>query len=119
MNYRILLTAVVAFAVIIGCNSEKFGGFGIEVPVGSDVVSDDNPYKIVRVFENGTGDRAGLKEGDIILSVDEKPLKGKKQFEIVQGVLRGKVGTSATFQIKRGDQILMFRIPRGSITLQE
>ncbi len=88
-------TAVVCALFLIAflhssCSKEEFGGLGIEVPSGAGVVTDENPYRIVSVFEGGTGHGAGLKAGDIILSVDGKDLINRKHDSIVNGLLRGK-----------------------------
>ena len=102
-----------------GCGNEEFGGLGIEVPSGHGKVTSQSPYVIVSVFEGGTGDAAGLKPGDIIVSVDGIPLKGLQYDYIVQNLLRGKVGSMVTLEIERSGEKRLFRVPRGKVVLRD
>ncbi|MEJ5361726.1 MAG: PDZ domain-containing protein [Spirochaetota bacterium] len=104
--------------VLITCSGEEFGGLGIEVPAGPEKVSKTNPFVIASVYEGGTGYQAGLKEGDIIVSVDGVPLEGLQNDYIVTNLLRGKVGSVVTLEIKRGDNLMLFRVMRGKIVLK-
>ena len=103
---------------IFGCSGEEFGGLGIEVPSGNEIVTDERPYIIVSVYQGGTGHDAGLKPGDIIESVDGKNLKGLKHDHIVTNLLRGKAGTAVFLSIKRNETIMPFRVMRGKIVLK-
>jgi len=105
--------------LLFGCASEEFGGLGIEVPSGQGKVTSQSPYVIVSVFEGGTGYEAGLKPGDIIISVDGIVLKGLQYDYIVQNHLRGKVGSMVTLEIERNGEKLLFRIPRGKVILKD
>jgi carboxyl-terminal processing protease len=102
-----------------GCANEEFGGLGIEVPTGQGKVTSQSPYVIVSVFEGGTGHEAGLKPGDIIISVDGVALKGLQYNYVVQNLLRGKVGSMVTLEIERSGERMLFRIPRGRVVLKD
>lgn len=104
--------------LLISCAGEEFGGLGIEVPSGPEKVSKDRPFIIASVYEGGTGHQAGLKEGDIIISVDGVPVEGLQYDYIVTNLLRGKVGSVVTLEIKRGDTLMLFRVMRGKIVLK-
>ncbi|MCK5307943.1 MAG: PDZ domain-containing protein, partial [Zetaproteobacteria bacterium] len=46
---------------------------------------------LVNHVVNGTASRSGIREGDIILSIDNKPVKNVKQFQrMVEGLAAGK-----------------------------
>lgn len=106
-------------ALIPACSGEEFGGLGIEVPSGNGFVTDDLPYKVVSVFEGGTGHQAGLLPGDIIESIDGRELKGMQHEFIVKNMLRGKVGSVVVLTVKREGKVLPFRVARGKIVLRQ
>jgi len=114
-----LVSLVAACAVGTACAGDEFGGLGIEVPSGGGFVTEENPYRIVSVYEGGTGHRAGLLPGDIIASVDGRELKGMQHEHIVKNMLRGKAGTVVVLAIKREDREMIFRVARGKIVLRQ
>ncbi|TWV99241.1 S41 family peptidase [Chitinophaga pinensis] len=65
----------------------KYGGVGVSVNTDSErtVITD--------VYEGGPMDKAGVKPGDIILSLDGKDIKGLEQEEISR-MLKGAPGSS-------------------------
>jgi carboxyl-terminal processing protease len=117
----------VVFGIVLvsmfSCINEEFGGIGIEVPTRHEKVTKTNPYMIVSVFKGGSGEGAGLKTGDTIVSIDGRPIDGLYEDYIVKNLLRGKVGTFITIEAERGKgtskQTMLFRIPRVRIVLQE
>ena len=118
---RFLLSAVFVLIPLLvsSCFKQEFGGLGIQVPAGPKIVSDDNPFVIVSVFEGGAGESAGLLDGDVIKSVDGKELNGLECDYIVNELLRGKVGKTVVLEVQRGELSFVFNIPRGKIVLQE
>ena len=75
--------------------SGEFGGLGIEVGM------DEGFIKVIAPIDDTPAQRAGLKAGDMIIRIDEKPVKGMTLNEAV-GLMRGKPGTSITLTILRG-----------------
>lgn len=116
------IMAVVACLGMLLCascsNREEFGGLGIEVPTGEGIVTAQAPYKIVEVFEGGTGHRAGLLKEDVILSVDGMPLEGMQHGYIVENLLRGKVGSVVHLEVRRDGQVMVFALQRGRVQLR-
>ncbi len=49
-----------------------------EIPAGYAHSTKEGAVKILQVFKGTSADQAALKEGDIILSVNQKPLSGRK-----------------------------------------
>lgn len=60
------------------------------------------------VLPGGSADRAGLRPGDIILSVDGVAIDESTTETEASVLIRGPVGTAAQFVVKRGDDLLRF-----------
>lgn len=65
----------------------KYSGIGISTRIIN------GEYVIAELFENGPVAKAGIKPGDIIVSIDGKTLKGKDDDEIAM-MMRGAPGTA-------------------------
>ena len=72
----------------------EFGGLGIEVGM------EDGFVKVVSPIEDTPAYKAGLKTGDLIIKLDETPVKGMTLNDAVKR-MRGKPGTSITLTIIR------------------
>ena len=77
----------------IGTKGE-FGGLGIEVTMENGFV------KVIAPIDDTPAQRAGIKAGDLIVRIDDKPVKGMTLQEAV-GLMRGKPGTKVTLTILR------------------
>ncbi len=74
--------------------SGEFGGLGIEVGI------EDGFIKVIAPIDDTPAARAGIRSGDLIIKLDDKPVKGMSLDEAV-GLMRGKPGTSITLTIMR------------------
>ncbi|VFN02954.1 MAG: carboxyl-terminal processing protease [Candidatus Kentron sp. G] len=74
--------------------SGKFGGLGIEIGI------EDGFIKIISPIDDTPAERAGVQAGDLIIRLDETPVKGMKLTEAVK-VMRGKPGTKITLTVLR------------------
>lgn len=72
----------------------EFGGLGIEVG------TEDGFIKVVSPIEDTPAFRAGVKAGDLIIKIDEKPTKGLPLNDAVK-LMRGKPKTSITLTLSR------------------
>lgn len=63
-------------------------------------LNDSKEVVIVQPYENSPAQEAGLKEGDIILSIDGTALTGMTLNEAVS-LVKGEEGSSAVFKVKR------------------
>src|SRR5437868_1552604 len=72
----------------------QFGGLGIEVGM------EDGFVKVVSPIEDTPAFRAGIKPGDLIIKLDETPVKGMSLNDAVKK-MRGKPNTSITLTISR------------------
>ena len=77
---------------------------GVYEGIGAEIrVNDNNEIVIGRVFENSPAETSGLKEGDILISVDDKSIKDMTITEIAN-IVKGKKGTKVTLKIERNKE---------------
>ncbi|MEC7376254.1 MAG: S41 family peptidase, partial [Pseudomonadota bacterium] len=74
--------------------SGEFGGLGIEVGMENGFV------KVIAPIDDTPAQKAGVQAGDLIIKLDEKPVKGMSLEEAVK-LMRGKPGTIVTLTIMR------------------
>lgn len=86
----------------IGTTGE-FGGLGIEVGM------EDGFVKVIAPIDDTPADRAGVRSGDLIIRLDDTPVKGLSLTEAVN-MMRGKKGTPITLTIVREGQDKPLRI---------
>src|SRR5262247_1089829 len=72
----------------------QFGGLGIEVGM------EDGFVKVISPIEDTPAFRAGIKPGDLIIKLDDTPVKGMTLNDAVKR-MRGKQGTQITLTISR------------------
>ncbi len=72
----------------------KFGGLGIEVTM------EDGFVKVVTPIDDTPAMRAGVMAGDLIIRLDDTPVKGMTLSEAVK-IMRGEPGTDITLTIVR------------------
>jgi carboxyl-terminal processing protease len=91
----------------------QFGGLGIEVTMENGFV------KVVTAIEDTPAASAGLKPNDLIVRLDEKPVKGMTLAEAVR-LMRGRPGSDIKLTVVReGEQKpLIFVVTRAVIKLQ-
>ena len=77
--------------------SGEFGGLGIEVG------TEDGFIKVISPIDDTPAQRAGVKAGDLITRIDDKPVKGMTLDESVK-LMRGKPGTSIELTIVRKNE---------------
>lgn len=81
------------------------------------VISMDEEAKLAKVeyfFAGSSAEEAGVKVGDLIISVNGEDMAGKTLQQVSQKCL-GKNGTSLKMGIKRGDGTLEFEIVRRAV----
>ena len=72
----------------------KFGGLGIEVSMENGFV------KVISPIDDTPAQRAGIKAGDVIVRLDDTPVKGMTLNEAVK-IMRGKPGTDILLTVVR------------------
>lgn len=93
--------------------SGKFGGLGIEVQMYNGFV------RVVSPIDDTPASRAGIEAGDLIVRIDEKPVKGMTLSEAVR-MMRGKPGTKIDLLVMRegGAQPFNVNITRDIIKVE-
>lgn len=92
----------------------KYAGIGALIKYNNQLKN----VVIDQAYANTPAAEAGLKKGDIILSIDDKSMAGKDN-SYVSNSLRGEPGTSFKLKVKRPStsKVLTFKITRRSIQL--
>src|SRR5207247_11158239 len=75
----------------------QFGGLGIEVGM------EDGFVKVISPIEDTPAFKAGVKPGDLIIKLDETPVKGMTLNDAVKK-MRGKPNTQITLTISRKNE---------------
>ena len=83
--------------------SGEFGGLGIEVGM------EDGFVKVIAPIDDTPAFRAGVKAGDLIIRLDETPVKGLSLNDAVK-LMRGKPGSEITLTIVREKEEKPLRI---------
>lgn len=91
----------------------EFGGLGIEVGM------EDGYILVVSPIDDTPAHKAGIKPGDIIVKLDDKPVKGMSLRDAVN-VMRGEKGSPLKVTILRKDEkrLLQFDIVRDVIRIK-
>ena len=69
-------------------------------------------WPTVKVVEGMPAEKAGIKDGDVVLKVDDKNIPHDMPSGDALNLLSGKAGEKVTLTVKRGEQILTFEIER-------
>jgi hypothetical protein len=95
-------------ASVSGCASSWGGSIGA---VLGQRKSDRHVY-VRAVPRDMAGYRGGLREGDELVAIDERPVDRMEAAEVTQA-LRGRVGTKVNLVVVRGSDRLNITIERG------
>lgn len=90
---------------------------GYFVGIGVTIMYSNEYNQIIKVDEDGPGDKAGLMVNDIILSVDGKSVKGVSGDDLTS-LIKGKSGTKVKIKVKRGDTTKTVSVKRGIIEIE-
>ena len=83
--------------------SGEFGGLGIEVGL------EDGFIKIISPIDDTPAQKAGLQAGDLIIRIDNRPVKGMGLEDAVN-LMRGKAGTAIELTILRAGTDQPFKV---------
>jgi S1-C subfamily serine protease len=84
------------------------GVYFVSLDTGAKIAKNGEEEAIVK---NSPADRSGLKEGDVIVSVDNKKLSKDRILSSVIG--EHQVGDTLTLEVKRGDETLTIKVVLG------
>lgn len=94
--------------------SGEYGGIGVQI------IQDGNDTVILSVFPGSPAEKAGIKAGDIIVSVDGLVTTGLPLSEVAD-IIRGEIGTSVILELRRSSTTIkriIFREQVDSPTVQ-
>lgn len=89
----------------------QFGGLGIEITM------EDGILKVISPMDDTPAYKAGIKSGDYIVAVDDKPVFGMTIYEAVKK-LRGDPSSKVKLNIRRGNDIIDVTVERAIIKVQ-
>ncbi|MFA5535736.1 MAG: S41 family peptidase [Bacillota bacterium] len=94
-------------------SSQEYAGVGMQLVLKGDYL------EVTVVFPNTPAERAGVKPGDLVYSIDGESMKGLSQDEIVN-LIRGPAGTTVLIGFLREghDEVLLFSMTRANIHLE-
>ena len=99
-----------AFSDLRENTSGKFGGLGIEVGMDNGLI------RVISPIDDTPAERAGIRAGDLIVSLDGDPVMGLSLAEAVEK-MRGEPGSTIELEVRRGNDkdLLSFVIERAEI----
>ena len=86
----------------------SFAGIGVQF-----MMQNDSLY-VIQVMSGGPAEKAGLLVGDRILSIDQQPVAGESNFDIMNKI-RGEKGSAVTLVIQRKSGNLTKELVRAAI----
>lgn len=89
---------------------------GSFVGIGINVEWNNDKFKIISVFEDSPASKAGLKENDIIIKVDDRNVEGLSLDE-VSNLIKGKSGSKVSLTVLRGEEELTLIAKRGVVEI--
>jgi len=81
----------------------RFGGLGIQVTM------EDGFVKVISPIDDTPAKRAGMESGDLIIKLDEQPVKGMTLNEAVK-IMRGEIGSAIKLTVMREGKPSPFQV---------
>jgi len=91
----------------------EYIGLGAEIMYNKQ----ESTLKVNKVFKDSPADKSNLQEGDLILKVDGKDIKGLELEQITEIIKTGKVGTTVRLDVKRDDKDIVVEFTRETVEL--
>ena len=87
------------------------------VGIGVYIAEENGQIVIVDTIKNGPAHRAGIKSGDIILSIDKQDIKGLSLNHVVK-LIKGEEGTKVNIKVQRTEnKYLNFNVKREKLRI--
>jgi carboxyl-terminal processing protease len=91
--------------------TSRFGGVGVILRRDAD----SGAFAVIEVFDDGPAARAGVRRGDLVVTVDGEKLQGLGLDEVV-AMVRGKEGAPVRLGVTRGGAPQEFEMKRGQVS---
>jgi carboxyl-terminal processing protease len=88
----------------------RFGG------IGAEIAAADRRILVVRVLPGSPAEAAGLRDNDVILSIDDQATVNLATDD-ARALLRGPVDSKVVLKVRRGDALEIVEITRGLISI--
>lgn len=89
----------------------KFGGIGVRIERDSSGIIHLYP------LPDSVGGRAGLQDGDILISVDKLVVSPQTQLDEIQAAIRGPIDSTVNLLIRRGSDEIPMTIQRAEVAI--
>ena len=93
--------------------SGQFVGIGVSVRDEENLA---RGLRVLTVYADSPAKRAGIRAGDLITRVDDRPTRGRSTEEVTARI-RGPEGTKVKLTFGKGDRRRTARVPRESVDL--
>ncbi len=100
------------YAFVDGDLSGAIDGIGVVI----EAIEDTGEIEVSNVLQNTPAEQAGIRVGDIFLTVNDEDVVGLNFLELASRV-RGPVGTTVNITMRRGEEILEFDVERARIEI--
>lgn len=110
------LIAILSFNIFNKINEDKKNRFVNPyyksiTPIGVVINKKNNQYVIKEVIKNSPAEKNNLKQNDVILRVDNKPVDNLSLYEVYL-LIRGKYGSKVKLSVLRDGKEITLNIPR-------
>ena len=112
-EYSYYITAEENEAILADASGEYYG---VGVQLFQDYNSDE--IEILMVYDNGPAEKAGILNGDKLVSVDGKKVVGK-DLSSISNLISGPKDSQVTIEIERNGEILAFSMTRDNVEKEE
>ena len=89
----------------------EYVGIGVEI-----IQYGDLKVEVRNAYEDGPGYKAGIRNGDVIIKVNDEDVT-KKNINDISAIVKGKKGTTVKITVLRGEEELSFDVMRDSIDI--
>lgn len=112
-EYSYYITAEENEAILADASGEYYG-------VGVQLFQeyDSNEIEILMVYDNGPAEKAGILNGDKLVSVDGEKVIGK-DLSSISNLISGPKDSQVTMEIERNGEILAFSMNRDNVEKEE
>lgn len=111
-----VVTTVFAMGLLL-CSASAMGQAAGEGKLGLGLGSNSmGDLAVTQVMPGGPGEKAGLKAGDVIVSINGKDVEDLNSADELVAALAGPVGSVCKLTIERGDREMEISVTRASLT---
>ena len=84
--------------------------------IGAEIKKVNDEIVLHKVFDDSPAEKAGLKNGDVLLKIDKKSVEGMTPSDVAN-TLRSKKKDTSTLVVRRKDEELSIKVTKDNVTL--